>query len=727
MRKIRPLPVLLIFFCLYAGYLHGQTPHQLTLEKIFSDRAFYPETIDNIRSTADGAHFTVLESDSRIVQYDYKTGLEKTVVFDASEYRNNGPVLITDYAFSNNEKKILLTSQVSKIFRHSFEARYWICEPGKKEIMPLEESGKQQLATFSPDGLKVAFVKQNNLYYRNLADGSITQITSDGEMNRIINGAPDWVYEEEFGFSQAYCWSPDSRLIAFYRFDESRVREFDMNVYGGLYPAVNRFKYPKAGEDNSLVTILVYDLENREVRIMDTGKETDQYIPRIKWTASPDQLCIVRLNRLQNKVEVLLANPLTGNSFAVYTEEQEKFISDIDDNFIHFTGDGKYFVLRSERSGNFHFYLHRLDGSLVNPITSGRWDARKLLGIDERKSIMYFSANRESEIQQHIYAAKLNGKNLQLISGKAGTHDAEFNSNFRYFIDTWSDANNPFTYNLCLNDGTVLRILEDNNRLKKMMQEYRFIRKEFTRIPVSDSLELNAYLIKPSDFDSTKKYPLFMSVYGGPGAQDVTDSWDNGLAWQQLLAQHGIVVACVDNRGTDGRGDAFRKSTFLQLGKLETEDQINAAGFLGKKTWIDQNRIGIWGWSYGGYMTLLCLTRGADVFRMGIAVAPVTNWRFYDNIYTERYMRKPQDNAKGYDDNSPIQYAELLKGQLLLIHGTADDNVHLQNSIEMSERLIRENKQFQQFFYPNRNHSIYGGNTRLHLYTMMTDFLLKEL
>ncbi|MBN1143117.1 MAG: S9 family peptidase, partial [Bacteroidales bacterium] len=303
----------------------------------------------------------------------------------------------------------------------------------------------------------------------------------------------------------------------------------------------------------------------------------------------------------------------------------------------------------------------------------------------------------------------------------------EFSSNFRYYTDTWSDANNPFTYSLCRNDGTLLRTMEDNSRLKKAMQEYGFNRKEFIRIPVSEGLELNAYLIKPVDFDSTKKYPMFMSVYGGPGSQDVTDSWDNGLAWQQLLVQHGIVVACVDNRGTDGRGEAFRKSTYLQLGKLETEDQMNAARHLGNMRWIDESRIGIWGWSYGGYMTLLCLTRGADVFSLGIAVAPVTNWRFYDNIYTERYMRKPQENAKGYDDNSPINYAGLLKGKLLIVHGTADDNVHLQNSIEMSEHLIRENKQFMQFFYPNKNHSIYGGNTRWHLYTMMTDYILNEL
>lgn len=727
MKKIGSHLVLPLFLFLFPGNASGQPQQQLTLEKIFRDHAFYPETIDNIRSTTDGEHYTILESDSRIVQYDYKTGKEKAVVFDVSEHRNNGPVSITDYVFSNDEKKILLTSQVSKIYRHSFEARYWIYDLVNKDIIPLEETGKQQLAAFSPDGLKVAFVKQNNLFYRNLIDGSTTQVTSDGETNRVINGAPDWVYEEEFGFSQAYCWSPDSRWIAFYRFDESSVKEFEMNVFNGLYPAVNRFKYPKAGEDNSLVTIHVYDLESRKIRLMDTGKETDQYIPRIKWTTSPDHLCIIRLNRLQNKVEVLLASPYTGNSSVVYTEENEKFISDIDDNFIHFTGDGKFFILHSERSGNFHFYLHRLDGSLVSSITSGHWDARKLLGYDERKSIIYFTANQESEIQQHVYSVKLNGKNMQLISGKAGTHDAEFSSNFRYFIDIWSDANNPFVYNLCRNDGTVLRTLEENNRLKKTMQQYGFNRKKFIRIPVSDSLELNAYLIKPADFDSTKKYPLFMSVYGGPGAQDVTDSWDNELAWQQLLAQHGIVVACIDNRGTDGRGEAFRKSTYLELGKLETEDHMNAARYLGNIRWIDRNRIGIWGWSYGGYMTLLCLTRGADVFSMGIAVAPVTNWRFYDNIYTERYMRKPQDNSKGYDDHSPINHAGLLKGKLLLVHGTADDNVHLQNSIEMSERLISENKQFQQFFYPNKNHSLYGGNTRLHLYTMMTDFILKEL
>jgi dipeptidyl-peptidase 4 len=723
---MRPRIFVCIAFSAVSILCHTQNTLKISINDIYGNYHFYPDGVEGIRSMADGKNYTVLETGSSIVQYDYETGRKRIVLADP-EHLPSAIQSIDGYQFSYNEKKILLTTGTSTIYRHSFEAGYWIYDIQTRTATPLMNEGKQQLATFSPDGLKIAFVKDNNLYYKDLVTGNTVQITSDGERNHVINGAPDWVYEEEFGFSQAYCWSPDSRNIAYYRFDETPVKEFDMVVYNNLYPEVRRFKYPKAGEANSIVTIHVFHTESGKTTLMPAGEETDQYIPRIKWTASPGKLCIIKLNRLQNAVDVLIADALTGASQKIYHEENPKYISRVDDHYIYFTRNQQYFIVLSEKTGYYHYFLYTLSGKPVNQITHGNWEVTDFLGIDETSNILYYSSNQSSIINRDTWAVGLDGSNTRKVSTHEGTNTDEFSTTFRYYINQWSDANTPPQYYVCRNNGETIRVLEDNAALKQEMTNYGFARKEFIKIPVSKGLELNAYIIKPVGFDSTKSYPLFMSVYGGPESQDVTNSWDNDLAWQEFLTQHGIIVACIDNRGTDGRGEEFRKSTYKQLGKLETEDQITAAQYLGSKLWIDENHIGIWGWSYGGYMSLLCMTKGADVFHMGIAVAPVTNWRFYDNIYTERFMQRPIDNPKGYDDNSPIHFADRLKGKLLLIHGTADDNVHLQNSVEMAEQLIQNNKQFQQFMYPNKNHSIYGGNTRLHLYTMMSDFILNNL
>jgi dipeptidyl-peptidase-4 len=715
-----------LFLCLILVFeASAQLTYQLSIGSIFKEHLFSPETLEEIRSMANGEYYTVLEEDQSIASYDYKTGLYKKILFSPDILPDG--TSIDDYIFSADEHLILLTTNISKIYRHSYEAAYWIFDVNTGKASLLENQGKQQLASFSPDGTKVSFVKNNNLYYRDLITDSIIQITCDGAFNRIINGAPDWVYEEEFGFSMGYTWSPDSRKIAYYRFDESEVKQFDMIEFSGIYPSCRQFKYPKAGEANSHVSVLVYHLQTGKSVSMNTGSETDQYIPRIKWTANPQEIAIIRLNRLQNKVDVLLSNATSGESRVIFHEENPKYISRVDDDFIHFTGNGENFIVLSERSGYYHYYLYTMDGKFKNPVTHGNWEVTHYLAMDDNTGTFFYKSNQPSEINTDVYSIGLNGKNQRKLSVVSGDNTAAFSRNFKYYINTWSDANTPPLYTLHHIDGSLIRVLEDNAGLKKALADLNFAKKEFIRIPVSDGLELNGYIIKPMDFDSTRKYPLFMNVYGGPESQDVINAWDNSLAWQQLLTKNGIVIVSVDNRGTDGRGEAFRKSTYLQLGKFETEDQINAAKYFGKKPWIDMNRIGIWGWSYGGTMALLCLTKGADVFSMGIAVAPVTNWRFYDNIYTERFMRRPQDNPHGYDDNSPINYADRLKGKLLMIHGTADDNVHLQNSMEMAEQLIKYDKQFQLFMYPDKNHSIYGGNTRHHLYTMMTDFILKNL
>lgn len=711
-----------VFLC---SVTFGQAKPSLTVDKIFKDYHFYPNSVEKFRSMADGEHYTVPEAGKSIVKYDYKTGRDRRVILQGSTLPDT-ILSVYDYEFSHDESKILLTTYVKKIYRHSFEAVYWIYDIATQTTTRLYE-GRQQLATFSPDGSKIAFVKQNNLYYKDLVTGEVVQVTKDGEFDEIINGAPDWVYEEEFAFSKAFAWSPDSRTIGYYRFDESMVRQYDMVIYEDVYPTVDRFKYPKAGEANSVVSVLVYHLDSGNTVTMNTGIESDQYIVRIKWSAEPGKLAVIRLNRLQNVVDVLLADAFTGTSVAIYHEENSRYLSRIGEGYIHFLSDRKGFIIMSEKSGYYHYYLHSMDGKLINPITQGEWEVIDILGIDEVNRTLYYTSNQSSVINQDVYSVRFDGKGQRRLFTQTGHNDAEFSRNFMYYVNIWSDANTPPRHTLCNIDGTELRLIEDNSFLNSELKRYGFARKEFIKIPGADNTELYAYLIKPVDFDSARLYPLFFHVYGGPQSQEVVNKWDAGMAWQQLLASNGYIIACVDNRGTDGRGEKFRKSTYMQLGKLETEDQIAAARFLGRKTWIDEKRIGIWGWSYGGFMTLMCMTKGSDVFKTGIAVAPVTNWRFYDNIYTERFMRRPQENPRGYDDNSPINHAADLKGNLLLIHGMADDNVHIQNSVAMADRLIMENKQFQQFMYPNRNHNINGGNTRYHLYTLITDFVLKNL
>ncbi len=720
----------LIFSVLLACFNLNSTFTQqpvITLEKIFKERYFYPVYIGEIRSMADGEHYTVLENNQQIVRYDYKTGKQKDIIFSVSTAGVPELKTISDYAFSTDENRMLISTDETSVYRYSSEAHYFVYDCKNKKAEPLLKESKQQLATFSPDGNYVAFVLKNNLYVKNINTNEIKAITTDGLANNIINGAPDWVYEEEFGFSKAFCWSPDSRRIAFYRFDESDVRQYEITFYESLYPKIYRYKYPKAGEKNSVVTIHIADLQTGKTITASTGSETDQYIPRIKWTMNPDKLCIIRLNRRQDKVDVLIADALTGGSHVIYTETNSRYISEIDDNYIVFLEDGKHFIIKSERDRYFHYYRYSIDGQLMNQVTQGEWDVDRILGINHKEGIIYYTSTEASALQRDVYAVKADGTGKRKISARSGTNRAEFSATFRYFINYQASANQP-PY-ITVNDisGRELRILEDNNKLKERMTEYKFAEKEFINIPVSENFMLNAYIIKPADFVPGKKYPVLMHVYGGPESQSVADDWDNSIAWEQMLVQNGYIVVCVDNRGTDGRGEDFRKATYLQLGKYETDDQITAARYMATLPYIDAGRIGIWGWSYGGYMSLLCLLKGSDIFKMAIAVAPVTNWRFYDSIYTERFMRKPEENASGYDENSPINYADRLKGNLLIIHGTADDNVHLQNTMEFAEKLVQADKKFEMFLYPDKNHGIYGGNTRLHLYRKMTDFVLNNL
>jgi dipeptidyl-peptidase 4 len=724
----------LLFCTLFISILNApvfnQTLHKkIKLEDAVAPGKFVPEQLDEIRSLEDGEHYVILKDSKAIVCYNYVDGLVSDTLFSVNKFATIGD--IATYEFNSNESKILIGTGAERIYRHSFLADYYVFDIQNKKLTPVSANGKQQLATFSPLGDKVAFVRQNNIFLAELTMNKETQITFDGKHNEIINGAPDWVYEEEFSFNKAFEWSADGQKIAYMKFDESHVNMFCIPVYDQLYPTLDTYKYPKAGEKNSIVSVYVYNLSNQSNQLIDVGIDTDQYIPRIMWTADPNKLGIVRLNRLQNNVDLLLADVQTGKSKVVFAEKNKYFISEINDHTFHFLQDGEHFIVFSERDGFNHMYLYTMEGKLVKQITRGNFDVDELLGINEQEKIIFYTSTEASPVERCVYAIKFDGTGKRILSGKKGCNSADFSKTFKYYINTWSDANTPPEITLCDMSGKSIRLIGDNDTLKKEITGYGFGKKSFITVPTSGGIKLNGYMIKPLDFDSLKKYPVLIYVYGGPGSQLVKNEWDRHsdryLGWFQVLVQQGYLVVCVDNRGTDGRGEEFRKCTYLKLGKLESEDQINTARYLSNLPYVDGTRIGIFGWSYGGYMVSLCMTRGAAFFKLGIAVAPVTNWRFYDSIYTERFMRKPQDNPLGYDDNSPINFADQLQGKFLIIHGSADDNVHLQNTMEFTRKLVLAGKQFDMAIYTDKNHGISGKQTQLNLYQKMTDFILKNL
>ncbi len=721
--------VLLLLFL--AGNVFAQTKKAFTLEDIFKKGTFTPKTVAGLHSMNDGKTYVSIEKDEKgeayVAKNNYSDGKVAAILFREGDLKYQGGTLPVSTEFNNDETKVLITKDEEPIYRHSTRANYFVYDLKSKKIMEVSSAGKQLYATFSPDGSKVAFVRDNNIFIKDLNTSQERQITKDGKLNSIINGGADWVYEEEFSFAQAFFWSPDSKKIAFYKFDESQVQEFALTMYEKLYPTEYRYKYPKAGEKNSIVSIHVFNLDNNQITPVGIGKEPDQYIPRIRWTANPNTLCVLRLNRHQNKLDYLLANAQTGASKVILTEE-DKYYIDIEKEQLTFLEDGKYFVNVSERDGFNHLYLYDLNGKIVTQMTKGNWEVTDVYGIDQKNRTIYYQSTEKSPLQRDVYAISLDGKNKKRMSTTAGTNKAVFSKDFSYCILTNSSSNTPFYITLNDKDGKQIRVLEDNSVLKQRLKEYNLTPTEFFSFKTSEGVSLNGYMIKPVNFDASKKYPVLLYVYGGPGSQNVADSWGNARnLWLNYMAQQGYLVACVDNRGTGFRGAEFKKMTYKQLGKHETIDQIETAKWFAKQNYVDASRIGIWGWSYGGYMSSLCITKGADVFKMAIAVAPVTTWRFYDSIYTERYLQTPQENAAGYDDNSPINFVDKLKGKFLLIHGTGDDNVHFQNSVMLSEALIQANKPFEQAYYPNKNHGIYGGNTAIHLYSKMTDFVLKNL
>ncbi len=713
-------------FITVAGF--GQK--EITLEDIFQKGTFRTEFVSNLRWMNDGNYFTAQEQNN-IVKYSVRSGEVVETILSGSELTPR--ISINAYEFSANEQKILLLTDFESIYRRSYKANYYIYDRESGDMKELSSGGKQSYATFSPDGAKVAFVRGNNLFYTILETMEEVQVTVDGEFNKIINGSTDWVYEEELSFAKAFYWSPDSRRIAFYRFDESGVKTYNMQKWneGALYPEDYVFKYPKAGEDNSIVEILIHDLESGDNVKCNIGSETDIYIARANWTTDPDVLSLRRLNRLQNKLDIMHVDASTGDSKVVLTETNERYVDlDYCDD-LTYLNDGKHFIHSSEQSGFKHLYLYTIDGELVRQLTSGDFEVTRFLGIDEesRRPLVYYIAAKASPLDRTFFVTDLKGKKHTELSPSNGSVSVNMSKDFEYYVRTYSNSIRVPTTDLYATSGNqLIKNLADNEEHQEVVDSYKLKGKEFFKFSTEGGVELNGYMIKPTDFDENKEYPALMFQYSGPGSQQVSNRWVGGRDfWHYMLAQKGYIIAVVDPRGTGYRGEEFKKLTYGQLGKYESEDQIAAAKYIAGLSYTNADRIGIWGWSYGGYMSSLCLFKGADVFKMAIAVAPVTNWRYYDTIYTERYMGLPQENGSGYDDNSPTAHASKLKGNFLLIHGTGDDNVHFQNAVALQNKLISEGKQFQSFYYPDRAHGIRRGGATMHIYRLMTDYILNNL
>ena len=712
----------LLFLLLITPIFHCFTQSKITKEDIFLHNKFNQDWVSGLKSMSDGLHYTTLNyGDSVLIeQFSYENGNKTKTILNSSSINN---IKFNKYTFNKNENLILLESETNKIYRYSNESIVHVFNTKSKKISQVFDK-KIRLANFSPNSKYISYVYRNNLYLYHIETEKTTKITHKGLINKTICGSTDWVYEEEFGLVKGYEWSPNSEYLAYYVFNESEVPEFSMDVFEGrLYPKQETFKYPKAGEINSQVQINILNLNTNKHITANTKKEA--YIPRIKWTNKSDKLFIQQLNRHQNHLELISIDAINGKSTLIY-EEKDKYYIDVHDNLIFYKDDSG-FLWTSEKDGYNHIYLFQISGKERRQITKGKWEVTKFYGYDDKNKVLYYQSNESSPLEKDIYRVNIWGKSKQKISSKKGTNNAVFSKNYTYFINTHSDANNPNTINLYKKNGEVVRTIKNSNNLRESLKKYDLSQKDFFDFKTSEGVKLNGWMMKPQNFDVAKKYPVLMYVYGGPGSQTVTNSFSGNYMWYQMLCQEGYIIVSIDNRGTGGRGAEFKKCTYKELGKLETIDQIEGAKYLSKLEYIDKDRIGIWGWSYGGYMSSLCILKGKDVFNTAIAVAPVTNWRFYDTIYTERYMRTPEENPLGYDLNSPINHVDSLDGNYLLIHGSGDDNVHVQNTYEMVDALVNSNKQFELFIYPDKNHSIYGGNTRLHLFTQITSFIKKKL
>lgn len=713
-------------FCL--GRLSVFSGGKLDLKAITKGE-FSQETMTAVRPSADGETYTQISADGKqIVSYSFRTGKQESVVFDAATARGGQVSKVDNYIMSPDGRRILIQTQTKPIYRRSFTAVYYIYDIRNNKLEPLSDGGPQQTPVFSPDGNQIAFVRDNNIYLvKLLYDNAESQVTKDGKRNEVLNGIPDWVYEEEFSTNSSMVFSADSKQIVWIRYDETDVKQYSLQLFKGMYPekleyaeypGEYTYKYPVPGQVNSKVSVHSFDIKSHQTRRIELPLDADGYIPRIKATSDPTKIAIFTLNRHQDVLRIYMANPLSTVCQLAIEDKVDKYVKE--EMFEEVKITDKHILLPSERDGYNHLYLYNLNGQLLRQIVTDKYVVQRVYGFDEQTGDTYFAANPNGPTDLQVMVAHANGK-TEVLSQKAGVNNAVFSCNFKYFINTWSDLDHPVQYTLCQNNGKQLQTLIDNQDLVQKLSGYDLGTKELFSFITSEGVQLNGWMVKPKDFNPAKKYPVIMYQYGGPGNQQVLNQWSIGMSGsgailEQYLCQQGYLCVCVDNRGTGGRGAEFEKCTYLRLGELEARDQVETALWLGSQTYVDKERIGIWGWSYGGWNTLMSMSEGRPVFKAGVAIAPPTCWRFYDSIYTERYMRTPNENKAGYDEVNPIARASQLHGALLLCHGLADDNVHYRNTAEYVEALVQADKDFRQLVYTNRNHSIYGGNTRNHLF-----------
>ena len=708
--------------------LSGLAGHQLTLKDVTSGK-FSSQSMRAVYPMADGETYAQISDDGKkIVTYAFRTGKQVGTLFDAATARGPQVSRVEGYIMSPDGTRLLIQTDTKSIYRRSFTATYYIYNIRNNKLEPLSEGGPQQTPVFSPDGNQIAFVRDNNIFLvKLLYDNAESQVTKDGKRNEIINGIPDWVYEEEFSTNSSMVFSADSKQIVWIRYDERAVKQYTMQLFKGLkpeltanaeYPGAYTYKYPVPGETNAKVAVYSYDIKSHQTRSIKVPLDADGYIPRLKATSDPTKVAIFTMNRHQDQLRIYMANPLSTVCKLVVEDKADKYVKEevLDD--IQITD--RHILLPSERDGYNHLYLYNLSGQQLRKIVNDKYVVKAVYGYDEKTGDTYFAANPKGATEQQVMVAHQNGK-VDILTPKAGVNSAIFSKGFKYFVNTWSDINNPAQYTLCQNNGKVLTTLIDNHKLKEQLAAYELGQKELFTFTTSEGVQLNGWMVKPAHFDANKKYPVIMYQYGGPGSQQVLNQWGigmnrNGALLEQYLCQQGYICVCVDNRGTGGRGAQFEKCTYLRLGELEARDQVETALWLGQQSYVDKNNIGIWGWSYGGWNTLMSMSEGRPVFKAGVAIAPPTCWRYYDSVYTERYMRTPQENGSGYDQVNPIARASQLHGALLICHGLADDNVHYQNTAEYVEALVQADKDFRQLVYTNRNHSIFGGNTRNHLF-----------
>lgn len=705
-------------------------PSQLSVERIFASSDFRQQGLPAIQWMKDGQRYTFVGENGDLMVEDAATGRREVMVPASALVPQGGgeAIEIEDYEWSDDERKLIIFTNTQRVWRTNTRGKYYVWDLDRRTLTPVStQNGWQMFAKLSPDGGKVGFVRDNDLYVTDLATGGETRLTRDGS-EQIINGTFDWVYEEELGVQDGWRWSPDGQRIAFWRIDQSPVRTFYMiQETDSLYSQPIALRYPKAGTPNPIARIGVIGIGGGETTWMDTGNDPEVLLARMEWAESPTEVVIQRTNRIQNRIDVLLADATTGRSRVLFTETDAAWV-DVTDDFT-WLNDGRQFLWTSERDGWNHLYVYNRDGSVARQLTRGPWEVTRVMGVDERGGWVYFGGTREGPAERHVYRVRLNGRGeIQKLSREPGTHNAAVSPAGTYYLDLYSTVTTPAVTRLHRADGTEVRTLVDNARAREALGRLAVNAPEFFTIRTQDGAELNAWMIKPAGFDPSRRYPVLMYVYGGPGSQTVLNAWGGTrYLWHQLLAQRGYIVVSVDNRGTGARGRDFKKSVYLKLGQQETADQIEAANWLARQPYVDAGRIGIWGWSYGGYMTAMALTRPGSPFKAGISVAPVSDWGLYDTIYTERFMRTPQENPEGYRLGSPIHAAANLRGKLLLIHGTGDDNVHFQNSVRLANALQAAGKQFQFMAYPNRTHSISGGPTSPHLFNMMTDWIVQNL